>query len=207
MFFKSLTLLVSVLVAVQASLLTFVLEPDETSCYYVLTDRPKTSVGFYFAVQSGGSFDVDYHIKGPDGVIIAQEEKQRQGDWVFKAETVGEYEFCFSNEMSTFAEKVVDFEISFENDFKAHIDLGKSQDLRIDGVVKSVDHINSQVNNVLKSLQYYKTRNHRNHATVKSTESRIFYFSIYELLLCVGMAILQVSVVQLFFKDSRKQLV
>jgi hypothetical protein len=31
---------------------------------------------------------------------------------VFTANDVGEYRFCFNNEMSTFAEKMVDFEIA-----------------------------------------------------------------------------------------------
>jgi hypothetical protein len=39
-------------------------------------------------------------------------EKERQGDFVFTANELGEYRFCFNNEMSTFAEKTVDFEIS-----------------------------------------------------------------------------------------------
>lgn len=39
-------------------------------------------------------------------------EKERQGDFVFTANDVGEYRFCFNNEMSTFADKYVDFEIA-----------------------------------------------------------------------------------------------
>jgi len=31
---------------------------------------------------------------------------------VFTAQHAGEYSFCFSNDMSTFAEKIVDFEIT-----------------------------------------------------------------------------------------------
>lgn len=38
--------------------------------------------------------------------------KERQGDFVFTAKEQGEYRFCFDNEMSTFAEKMVDFEIA-----------------------------------------------------------------------------------------------
>lgn len=38
--------------------------------------------------------------------------KERQGDFVFTANDVGEYRFCFDNEMSTFAEKMVDFEVA-----------------------------------------------------------------------------------------------
>ncbi len=39
-------------------------------------------------------------------------EKERQGDFAFTAQTAGDYAFCFSNQMSTFAEKFVDIEIS-----------------------------------------------------------------------------------------------
>lgn len=49
---------------------------------------------------------------GPGGKTILDGEKERQGDFVFTATQKGEYEFCFSNGMSTFAEKFVDFEIA-----------------------------------------------------------------------------------------------
>lgn len=39
-------------------------------------------------------------------------EKERQGDFVFTATEVGEYRFCFDNSVSTFSDKVVDFEIT-----------------------------------------------------------------------------------------------
>jgi hypothetical protein len=63
-------------------------------------------------VQSGGSFDVDYDVVGPNERVIMKGEKERQGDFVFTASDMGEYRFCFNNEMSTFAEKIVDFEIA-----------------------------------------------------------------------------------------------
>lgn len=63
-------------------------------------------------VQSGGSFDVDYKVTGPNEKVILDGSKERQGDFVFTANDPGEYSFCFSNDMSTFAEKMVDFEIA-----------------------------------------------------------------------------------------------
>ena len=63
-------------------------------------------------VQSGGSFDIDYNVVGPNEKIIMENQKERQGDFVFSATEAGEYRFCFNNEMSTFAEKLVDFEIT-----------------------------------------------------------------------------------------------
>jgi hypothetical protein len=63
-------------------------------------------------VQAGGSFDVDYEVIGPQDKIIMDGQKERQGDFVFTATETGEYKFCFNNQMSTFAEKFVDFEIA-----------------------------------------------------------------------------------------------
>lgn len=68
-------------------------------------------------VQSGGSFDVDYTVMSPEGKIIMENSKERQLDSVFTAKTTGEYSFCFNNEMSTFAEKMVDFEIAVRGPF------------------------------------------------------------------------------------------
>ena len=63
-------------------------------------------------MQSGGSFDINYSVTGPNGRYIMDGEKERQGDFVFTARDPGEYKFCFNNEMSTYTEKFVDFEIS-----------------------------------------------------------------------------------------------
>ena len=63
-------------------------------------------------MQSGGSFDIDYVVHGPTQKVILDGSKERQGDFVFTANEIGEYKFCFSNDMSTFAEKMVDFEIA-----------------------------------------------------------------------------------------------
>ena len=41
-----------------------------------------------------------------------ENSKERQLDSVFTAKETGEYMFCFNNEMSTFSEKMVDFEIA-----------------------------------------------------------------------------------------------
>lgn len=197
---------------ISGSALTFVLSAQETSCYYVFTKTPNTAISYYFAVQSGGAFDVDYTIKNPRAETIVSQDKQRLGEFVFNADIVGEYEFCFANGMSTFAEKVVDFEIKFESDdeeFKANMpDQPNTKPIaHVESMQKTVDNIDTQLDGLLRTLQYYKTRNNRNQATVKSTESRIYYFSIFEVLLMVGMAFLQITIVQLFFKGSRKQLV
>ncbi|EDK42442.1 conserved hypothetical protein [Lodderomyces elongisporus NRRL YB-4239] len=213
MFVQTLVLLLSLTNLISASAFTFILGAQEKSCFYIFTEKPNTQVRYYFAVQSGGSFDVDYTITDPNANVISQEHKKRQGDFMFTASTVGEYEFCFSNTMSTYLEKVVDFEIEIENDgsnaIKASLpNQPNSKPLaHVESMGQTVDKIENQLDQLTKTLQYYKTRNNRNQATVKSTELRIYYFSIFEVLLMVGMGFLQITIVQLFFKGSRKQLV
>lgn len=208
--------LVAVLAFVQliaASALTFSLPAKEVACFYIFTEKPSTQVSYYFAVQLGGSFDVDYTVKDPSGHVLVSKTKERQGDFVITANHVGEYEFCFSNEMSTFADKVIDFEIKYDGDASKQFRAAMPEqpnikpNTHVTAMQQTVQQIDAQLEDLKRSLQYYKTRNNRNQATVRSTESRIYYFSILEVLLMVGMAALQITIVQFFFKGSRKQLV
>jgi hypothetical protein len=105
-------LLATLVSTVTATALTYRLEANEKACFYNYVDQRNAKVAFYFAVQSGGSFDVDYSVVGPGEKVILDGTKERQGDFVFTAQSIGEYRFCFNNEMSTFAEKTVDFEIA-----------------------------------------------------------------------------------------------
>lgn len=112
------SLLLAYCTAVYATALTYRLDAHEKACFFANVEHKGTKVAFYFAVQSGGSFDIDYSVVGPSPTPGGQEKvildgtKERQGDFVFTANEVGEYRFCFNNEMSTFAEKLVDFEIA-----------------------------------------------------------------------------------------------
>ncbi|KAJ6185453.1 hypothetical protein N7519_006754 [Penicillium mononematosum] len=156
--------LASLVSSVTATALTYKLDANEKACFFTNVEQSNAKVAFYFAVQSGGSFDVDYSVSAPGGKIVLDGTKERQGDFVFTAQSVGEYTFCFNNEMSTFAEKMVDFEIA----------------------------------------KYFRTRENRNFSTVRSTERRIFNFSVIESLMMVSMAALQVFVVRFFFQGARK---
>ena len=67
-------------------------------------------------VQSGGEFDVDFEIRDPNDKVLLDGTRERQGDYVLTANSVGEYAFCFENDMSTLTEKLVDFDIMVESE-------------------------------------------------------------------------------------------
>lgn len=187
--------------------------------------------------------------------MILDGTKERQGDFVFTANDEGEYRFCFNNEMSTFAEKTVDFEIAvrapfhpttipetsfFEalspsqlqrwiSNYNRQYDLNKDMsdtnagNHQVENEVRaqlpskqgahpeqttvleeSILKLSAQLSTISRNQKYFRTRENRNFSTVKSTEKRIFNFSIMEVTLMVVMAGLQVFIVRFFFQGARK---
>jgi len=190
---------------VAATALTYKLAPNEKQCFYTFADKRYSKIAFYFAVQSGGSFDVDYKVTGPNDKIILEGAKERQGDFVFTVNEVGDYSFCFSNDMSTFAEKMVDFEIAVENETRAELPSkqGTSPE-HLSSLEESLFKLSGQLSTISRNQKYFRTRENRNFSTVRSTESRIFNFSVIESLMMVTMSCLQVFIVRFFFQGARK---
>lgn len=69
---------------------------------------------------------------------------------------------------------------------------------------ESIYKVSGQLSTINRMQKYFRTRENRNFSTVKSTESRIFNFSVVESGLMVCMAGLQVFIVRFFFQGARK---
>ncbi|KAF9283521.1 hypothetical protein BGZ68_005308 [Mortierella alpina] len=193
---------------VEATALTYNVAAHEKACFYTWTDVPKKKIAFYFAVQSGGAFDIDVDVKDPKGKQILNLQKERQGDYVFTANEAGEYSFCFSNDMSTFAEKKLDFEITVEHEKRAaEIDQkerGQGPQAQTDAMDESLFRLVGELGRIDRMQKYFRTRENRNFSTVVSTDDRIFWFSLTESVLIVTMAMVQVYIIRTFFSGSRR---
>nr|CAG8470486.1 493_t:CDS:2 [Entrophospora candida] len=177
----------------EATSLTYAVAAHEKACFYAWIDKPGEKIAFYFAVQTGGSFDIDYLVTDPKGKTILNGEKERQGDFIFTANYVGEYSFCFANDMSTFAEKLVDFEITVENEPRAELPTNNKDFMpdQTNSMEESCLKLSSSLSTIARTQKYFRTRENRNFSTVKSTENRIFWYSLLESALIVGMACVQ----------------
>lgn len=69
---------------------------------------------------------------------------------------------------------------------------------------ESILKLSGQLSTISRSQKYFRTRENRNFSTVRSTERRIFNFSVIEGLMMVTMAGLQVFIVRFFFQGARK---
>ncbi|KAJ3044302.1 hypothetical protein HDV00_002622 [Rhizophlyctis rosea] len=190
--------------------LTYRMQPHERACFYTNAERQGEKVAFYFAVQSGGNFDIDYEVLDPKNNIVLNGHKERQGDYVFSSNEAGEYTFCFSNVMSTFVEKLVDFDITVEHETHSSTlpDVSSKAKEAVKKDVESMEdtiaRIQLEVHNIQRMQKHFRTRENRNFSTVKSTENRIFWFASGESVLIVATALCQVFLIQTFFNKSGK---
>jgi len=191
---------------VAASALTTTISAHERSCFYAWVDKAGEKVGFYFAVQSGGSFDVDWVVTDPDDTIVLDGERDRQGDYIFTANKVGEYSFCFSNDMSSFSEKLVDFDIMVETEPRM-VAPAKPTSLteQTSSLEESIYKLSGSLSSIQRTQKYFRTRDHRNKSTVTSTTWRILMFSLGESSLMVLMSVFQVYVVRRFLSAGGKR--
>ncbi|KAK3499330.1 emp24/gp25L/p24 family/GOLD-domain-containing protein [Neurospora hispaniola] len=193
---------------VAATALTYKLVANEKACFFATTKKANEKIAFYFAVQSGGSFDIDYEVTGPDGNVIMDGQKERQGDFVFTGKQIGDYKFCFNNEMSTFAEKFVDFELAVEDEARVTIPSKQgSSPEQTSALEESLFKISMQLSTVTRNQKYFRTRENRNFSTVRSTEKRIVNFSLIQILLVIAMGALQVFIVRFFFQAGVRMLI
>ncbi|PPQ70337.1 hypothetical protein CVT24_012998 [Panaeolus cyanescens] len=189
-----------------ASALTTSLSPNERVCFYADVDKAGEKIGFYFAVQSGGSFDIDFDIKDPNQKVILDGKRERQGDYVLTGNTVGEYAFCFENDMSTLTDKLVDFDIMVESEPRREAPAKAGQiSEHTSALEESVFRLNGMLMNIKRMQKQHHTAENRGFSIVKSTQNRLFWYAVLETLGIIGMAVLQVYILQTFFtKTGRK---
>ncbi|KAF9005242.1 emp24/gp25L/p24 family/GOLD-domain-containing protein [Cyathus striatus] len=205
-FILSLFLFFYISLSVKASALTTAISANERLCFYADVDKAGEKIGFYFAVQSGGSFDIDFDVKDPNDKVILDGVRERQGDYVLTANTVGEYAFCFENDMSTLTEKLVDFDIMVESEPRREAPAKPGQiSEHTSALEESVFRLSNMLMNIKRLQKQHHTHENRGFAIVKSTQNRLFWYAVFESLAVIGMAIFQVYVLQTFFTKTGRR--
>ncbi|CAK5278775.1 unnamed protein product [Mycena citricolor] len=190
----------------RASALTTAIAANERLCFYADVDKVGEKIGFYFAVQSGGSFDIDFDVKDPNDKFLLQGKRERQGDYVFTGNVQGEYSFCFENDMSTLTEKLIDFDIMVESEPRREAPAKPGQiSEQTSALEESVFRLNGMLMNIKRTQKHFHTRENRGFSIVKSIQNRLFWYAVFESLGVVTMAVFQVYVLQTFFTKTGRR--
>lgn len=130
-------------------------------------------------------------------------EEEKEGDYIFTASQFGEYSFCFSNDKSTWTDKLLDFELLLESEQRPQFSNNDENEPKVAKMEESLSRINGYLTAIQRSQKYFRSRENRNSATVNSTESRIVWFAVLESIGIFTMAALQVFVIKNFFNVKR----
>ncbi|KAJ6617895.1 emp24/gp25L/p24 family/GOLD-domain-containing protein [Mycena sp. CBHHK59/15] len=205
-FLSALFFILDLSIYARASALTTAIAANERLCFYADVDKAGEKMGFYFAVQSGGSFDIDFDVKDPNDRVILDGVRERQGDYVLTANTVGEYAFCFENDMSTLTEKLVDFDIMVESEPRREAPAKPGQiSEHTSALEESVFRLNGMLMNIKRTQKHFHTRENRGFSIVKATQNRLFWYAVLESLGVITMAVFQVYVLQTFFTSTGRR--
>jgi len=143
-----------------------------------------------------GNLDIDFTIEDPNGRLKENVKSASSGDYSFEADLDGRYKYCFSNENSNVGSKEVSFNV--------HGIVYVAEDPEnSDPLEKGVKELGELLNQVKDEQEYIVVREmvHRN--TAESTNSRVKWWSIFQLGVVGGNGVFQVWYLKRFFEVKR----
>ncbi|CCH43114.1 Endosomal protein P24B [Wickerhamomyces ciferrii] len=135
----------------------------------------------------------DFWITSPSGRILKQEVGVSHGDVQIKASDSGKYGYCFSNEYSSIDTK----DVSFNIHGVVYIDVNDPESNSLDAAVRRLSVLASEVKNE-QGYIVVRERTHRN--TAESTNDRVKYWSIFQLIVVAANAVFQIYYLKRFFE-------
>lgn len=166
-------------------------------CYYEnLKVGDQFSINFQVGTRDRESLeqlDIDFYVLNPSQQKIVTMEHVPDGYSDVPIHSPGRYRFCFSNEYSKENKK----DITFHANHVWGSELRIRQSDTLDGQLKFLKQIIDQLAQESEYLQI-RERTHRN--TAESTNARVKWWSIAQLVVVAGSVIFQVAYLKRFFE-------
>jgi len=193
-------LVLSVLPSPSSALDVYV-KPNDEDCYFEdLQKGEKMYVSF--SVQSGGYLDIDIRVYGPDLRVVYEAERQRDGNFQFKATATGSHKVCFGNTMSMVSGKTLSFNTYTG---RSLLPLDAAKQSALSPLESEVMGVSEKVYSVHDVAVYLKFREVRHTQTLESTKSRVMWFSLLELMALLAVSVFNILYLRQLFERSGKR--
>ncbi|XP_046841325.1 transmembrane emp24 domain-containing protein 2-like isoform X2 [Xenia sp. Carnegie-2017] len=176
------------------------IEPYEEQCYHENIKRGQVW-GFLYEVSEGGFLDIDAKLTAPDGNQMYGQEKKTDDSYFFTAEQEGKYVFCLANQKSSLVPKSVYFMFDFLNDEK-RFDEGEGGQNKTE-VDKVVGELSVELMKLRRTQVKQNVRMETHFKINLHTNQIVSWWSFFEFILIIGMAIGQVYYIKHFFEVRR----
>ncbi|EPQ59380.1 supernatant protein factor SPF C-terminal domain-containing protein [Gloeophyllum trabeum ATCC 11539] len=148
-----------------------------------------------YQVGGGGHLDIDFWLADPDNHALGKHIKQSTGSVSITAKKDGRHEYCFSNQMSAVADKLVSFNV--------HGVIYVGEDDTIAPVEREIRDLANGLKSVKDEQEYIVVRERRHRNTAESTNSRVKWWSILQAILVFSVVAWQVYYLKSFFEVKR----
>lgn len=176
---------------------TVLLPPHGKQCFYEnLKKNDELAISFQVGSRNPNNaeqFTIDFHIIGPTNKVERSVSELDHGDESIKATMDGKYQYCFSNERSS----RVDLDVSFNVHGVIYIDVNDPKSDTLDYAISRLNQLTSDV----KAEQNYlviRERTHRN--TAESTNSRVKWWSMFQIIVVALNSLFQIYFLKRFFE-------
>ncbi|KAJ3550183.1 hypothetical protein NMY22_g608 [Coprinellus aureogranulatus] len=169
-----------------------------------------------YQVGEGGHLDIDFWVRrvlqqqsttfsdpfrefmqltDPTGKVLGKQIKQSTGSLAITAEKDGRYEYCFSNQMSAIADKMVSFNV--------HGVIYVSGDDVVAPVEREIRALAAGLTSVKDEQEYIVVRERTHRNTAESTNSRVKWWSILQAVVLFSVVAWQIYYLKSFFEVKR----
>lgn len=187
-------ILVAILQEARCHLIT--IDPHQEDCFHENLKKG-TKIKFTFEVLDGGSLDIDLTIKDPNNYVIHSEQRQSSGRYTIEANQEGSHSYCFGNKATSYAMKIVMFNVDFT-------DVKKESDHEQDRLQNMVTELSGLVTGVKHEMDFLAARDRIHRTISERINSRVSMWSLFEVLLTLIVAVGQTYYLKRFFEVRRK---
>jgi len=185
--------------------LTFELPDNAKECFYEVIEEGKTST-VEFQVVTGGQYDVDVIIEGPQKnkpqkTQLYKQVKKQYDSFTWTADVTGEYRACFSNEFSTFSHKLVyvDFQVGEEEPLP-----GVGDHLTaMTQMETSAQEVHENLNSVVDYQTHHRLRETQGRKRAEDLNERIMVWSAFVTVAIFVVGFGQIMVLKSFFSEKK----
>lgn len=173
------------------------LPPRGKECFYeTLKRNDELVVSFQVGDRDKSATEqltADFWIQAPSGRNLKTLNDVSHGSVQIKADENGKHQYCFSNEDSSMKTK----DVSFNVHGVVYVDVNDNSDNNLEASARKLVELTYDVKNEQNYI-VVRERTHRN--TAESTNSRVKYWSVFQLIVVVLNSVFQVMYLKRFFE-------
>ncbi|KAJ7117339.1 emp24/gp25L/p24 family/GOLD-domain-containing protein [Mycena crocata] len=155
-----------------------------------------------YQVGGGGHLDIDFWLADPDMRLLGKQVRQSTGTLSITAEKDGRHEYCFSNQMSAIADKIVSSDNFTSFNVHGIIYVGEDADV-VAPIEREIRTLSNGLQSVKDEQEYIVVRERTHRNTAESTNTRVKWWSILQAIVLFLVVGWQIYYLKSFFEVKR----